>query len=100
MPGCSTGYQVAKDAFGGAFVSEELSIGADRWQLRRGSKSQRAEAGRTADLRGASVKVISYVNGEPRTQLVVLHGFQKLPLGTGIGAMSRKCHGYLRGALC
>ncbi len=84
LPGCLAGYQVAKDAFGGAFMSEQLSIGADRWKLGRGAHVQQAEEGRTADLRGAAVRVTSYVNGEPRTQLVLLHGFQKLPLGTGV----------------
>lgn len=33
---CLAGYQVAKDAFGGAFNSEHLKIGAKRWRLNRG----------------------------------------------------------------
>ena len=80
------GYQVAKDAFGGALVSEQLSIGADQWRLQRGqaSKAEGGDSGRTADLKGATVKVVSYVNGEPRTQLLLLRGFQKIPFGAGV----------------
>ena len=34
------------------------------------------------------MQVLGYVNGEPRTQLVVLQGFQKIPFGTGGGCRS------------
>ena len=45
---------------------------------------RKAKGGRTADLKGANVVVTAYVNGEPRTQLELLEGFQKIPFGAGI----------------
>lgn len=45
---------------------------------------RKAKEGRTSDLRGVSVAVTAYVNGEPRTQLELLEGFQKIPFGTGV----------------
>ena len=39
---CCAGYQVAKDAFGGAFTSENLSIGRQRWRLKRGAREGRS----------------------------------------------------------
>ena len=44
---------------------------------------RKAKEGRTSDLRGVNVAVTAYVNGEPRTQLELLEGFQKIPFGTG-----------------
>lgn len=41
--GCFAGYQVAKDAFGGAFNSEHLTIGAKRWRLNRGKDDDSGE---------------------------------------------------------
>ncbi len=49
---------------------------------------RKAKEGRTSDLRGVNVAVTAYVNGEPRTQLELLEGFQKIPFGTGV----RSCH--------
>ena len=142
----SAGYQVAKDALGGALSSEHLTIGGRKWKLRRGKDSnegdmllpttccthcqppkelsvhcyrfragpitaraqldlkvcllsaranltisglscaggKKAKGGRTADLKGANVVVTAYVNGEPRTQLELLEGFQKIPFGAGV----------------
>ena len=44
---------------------------------------RKAKEGRTSDLRGVNVAVTAYVNGEARTQLELLEGFQKIPFGTG-----------------
>ena len=44
---------------------------------------RKAKEGRTSDLRGVNVAVTAYVNGEPRTQLELIEGFQKIPFGTG-----------------
>lgn len=38
----------------------------------------------TADVKGAKVTVMGYVNGEPRTQLELLVGFTKVPFGQGV----------------
>ena len=45
---------------------------------------KKAKGGRTADLKGVNVVVTAYVNGEPRTQLELLEGFQKIPFGAGM----------------
>ena len=45
---------------------------------------RKAKEGKTSDLRGVNVAVTAYVNGEPRTQLELLEGFQKIPFGTGV----------------
>lgn len=42
-----------------------------------------AAEGRTRDLRGATVTTTGYVNGVPRTQLELLHGLERVPLGSG-----------------
>ena len=44
---------------------------------------RKAKGGRTTDLKGVNVAVTGYVNGEPRTQLELLEGFQKIPFGAG-----------------
>lgn len=45
---------------------------------------KKAKGGRTADLKGVNVVVTAFVNGEPRTQLELLEGFQKIPFGAGV----------------
>ncbi|CAK0784475.1 hypothetical protein CVIRNUC_007679 [Coccomyxa viridis] len=88
LPFWFAGYQVAKDALGGVLSSEHLTLGKRKWKLRRGKEDneggRKAKEGRTSDLRGVSVAVTAYVNGEPRTQLELLEGFQKIPFGTGL----------------
>ncbi|EIE21372.1 kinase-like protein [Coccomyxa subellipsoidea C-169] len=88
LPFWFAGYQVARDAFGGAFSSENLDIGAKRWRLNRGKAhdSGKERSGKTADLKGAKVTVTGYVNGEPRTQLELLEGFRKVPFGLGLSS--------------
>ena len=49
---------------------------------------KKAKGGRTADLKGVNVVVTAYVNGEPRTQLELLEGFQKIPFGAGVPCIS------------
>lgn len=44
-----------------------------------------AAEGRTRDLRGATVTTTGYVNGVPRTQLELLHGLDRVSLGSGAG---------------
>ena len=39
----SAGYQVAKDALGGALSSEHLTIGGRKWKLRRGKDSNEGD---------------------------------------------------------
>lgn len=89
LPFWFAGYQVAKDALGGSLTSEHLTIGGRRWKLRRGKQTDegrnKSRGGKTADLKGVNVAVTAYVNGEPRTQLELLEGFQKIPFGTGLG---------------
>jgi hypothetical protein len=50
------------------------------WCATGGNKSR---GGQTADLKGVDVAVTAYINGEPRTQLELLEGFQKIPFGAG-----------------
>ena len=61
---------------------------AELWFLLSPAGGRKVKEGRTSDLRGVNVAVTAYVNGEPRTQLELLEGFQKIPFGTG--ALS--CH--------
>lgn len=50
----------------------------------------KSRGGKTADLKGVNVAVTAYVNGEPRTQLELLEGFQKIPFGTGEASFSNR----------
>ena len=49
--------------------------------------ARRRRRGRTRDLRGATVTTTGYVNGVPRTQLELLHGLDRVPLGSGCGVV-------------
>ncbi|KAK9834867.1 hypothetical protein WJX81_004804 [Elliptochloris bilobata] len=90
LPFWVAGAQVARDAFGSALSSERLVIRSQTWSLTRdglkGARSGGAPAaeGRTRDLRGATVITTGYVNGVPRTQLELLHGVERVALGTGL----------------
>ena len=50
------GYQVAKDAFGGAFTSENLSIGRQRWRLKRGMGAREGQLSNHAHIGGSAAQ--------------------------------------------
>ena len=79
-----------KGAWGQFCKSDVQAVHALGWAVTLLSLAggRKAKEGQTSDLRGVNVAVTAYVNGEPRTQLELLEGFQKIPFGTG--ALS--CH--------
>lgn len=106
LPFWFAGASLVKQAFGRQFIRERLEIGLGRWELHQalaGLRGRGADAavdwaaargknvgGSTADLGGASMQVVAYVNGVPQGQLVLRQGVESIVLGEGLDPLEQE----------
>jgi hypothetical protein len=101
IPFWTAGASLLKQAFGRQLIRERLEIGLGRWALRTQLAALRSGAadwgaggkeagGRTADLAGAQMQVVGFVNGQPQGRLVLKQGVETVAFGEGLDPLEQE----------